>query len=98
MKQASYLLKVVLVFVLYYATDRWGLSFNPVSGFATLVWLPTGISLAVIFLYGYQLFPAIVLGAFLSNVATGASILPAFGISIGNTLEALLGAYFLKQV
>jgi signal transduction histidine kinase len=98
MRRASYVLKVVCLFVLYYASARWGLSFDPVSGFATLVWLPTGISLAAIFLYGYELFPAIVLGAFLANISTSASMSAAFGISIGNTLEALLGSYFLKQI
>ncbi len=37
---------------------RLGLSFDPVSGFATVVWAPTGISLAAILLLGNRVAPA----------------------------------------
>ena len=42
----------------------------PVSGFATLVWPPTGIALAALLLRGVRLWPAVMLGAVVANVWT----------------------------
>lgn len=69
---------------------------DAVSGFATLVWFPTGISLAALLIWGVRFWPAITLGAILANSQNGASPLIASGISLGNTLEAVIGAYLLN--
>lgn len=96
-KYVGYFVKLTILFVTYFLTARLGLSLDAVSGFATLVWPPTGIALAALILYGYRLWPGIALAAFLVNVVVGAPLLAAAGIAFGNTLEALLGAYLLKQ-
>lgn len=70
---------------------------SSVNGNVALVWPPTGISLAALLLFGYWLWPGIALGAFLVTASTGTPLLVAFGIGIGNTLEALLGAYLLRR-
>jgi signal transduction histidine kinase len=69
-----------------------------VSGFATLIWPPTGIALAAILIGGSHLWPGIALGAFLVNLSIGASPGVAFGICVGNTLEAMVGAYLLRRI
>jgi signal transduction histidine kinase len=92
-----YLAQVGLLAVIYFATAKAGLSLSPVSGFATLVWPPTGIALAALFLFGWRLWPGIFLGAALINVATGAPLLVAIGIGVGNTLEPVVGAYLLRR-
>src|SRR5437764_13902058 len=61
----------------YFGTGHFGLSLGAFSGFATLVWLPSGIAAASLFLWGYRLWPAITLGAFLVNLLTGAPLLLA---------------------
>jgi integral membrane sensor domain MASE1 len=81
----------------YLGTGRLGLSLGAVSGFATLVWLPSGLSVAALFLWGSRLWPAIALGAFLVNLLTGAPWPVAVGISIGNTLEAVVSTALLKR-
>jgi signal transduction histidine kinase len=98
MKKLSHLLKVVVLFFVYFVTAKFGLSIDPVSGFATFVWIPSGIALAGVYVFGYSLFPAIFLGAFLANYTTDAPFISAFVIGIGNTLEAVLGVYFLKRI
>jgi signal transduction histidine kinase len=70
----------------------------PVSRFAALVWPPTGIALAALVLVGYRLWPGVALGAFVVNAWIGAPVLVALGISVGNTLEALMGTYLLRRV
>jgi len=76
--------------VIYFATAKFGLSLDAVSGFAAAVWPPTGIALVALVLYGYRLWPGIALGAFLVNLSAGAPVLVAGGMVLGNTLEALL--------
>ena len=93
----SYFLKVGVLFALYFITAKLGLSLDAVSGFATLIWPPSGIALAVILLFGYRLWPGIFAGAFLVNLATGVPFLAALGMGTGNTLEALLGAYLMRR-
>jgi signal transduction histidine kinase len=81
----------------YFGTGRLGLSLGAASGFATLIWLPSGLAVAALFLWGTDLWPAITLGAFLVNFVTGAPLLVAVGIGVGNTLEALVCTALLKR-
>ena len=83
---------------MYVLTALLGLKVDAVSGFATLIWLPTGISLATLLLFGIRLWPAIFLGAVLANAWTGAALPVAVGIGIGNTLEALFAAVILRYL
>lgn len=89
--------KIVLLALVYIATARFGLSLGAVAGVATAVWAPTGISLAVLLIWGYRLWPGISVGALLSNLSVGVPFLAALGISLGNTLEAVLGVYLLTR-
>ena len=92
-----YTVKLVILFVIYFITARFGLSIFAVHTFATIIWPPTGIALAFLILYGYDLWPAILIGAFAVNLYTGAPIFVALGIGIGNTLEAVIGTYLLRR-
>jgi len=90
--------RVGVLCVIYFATAKFGLSLDAVSGFAAAVWPPTGIALVALVLYGYRLWPGIALGAFLVNLSAGAPVLVAGGMALGNTLEALLGTVLLERV
>ena len=90
--------EILALAALYVVAARIGLTIDAVAGFATLVWAPTGIALAALLLGGYRLWPGVMIGAFVANTLTGAPILVALGIASGNTLEALLGAYALRQI
>jgi signal transduction histidine kinase len=88
---------VMVLLVVYFVTAKLGLMMDPVGGFATTIWPPTGISLVALTLFGYRLWPGIALGAFLVNASAGAPLLAAGGMAVGNTLEALLGVYLLRR-
>lgn len=96
-KVRNYLVKLIVLFFIYFITAKICLGINPVNTFATLVWAPTGISLAALLLYGLELWPGILIGAFMVNFITGAPLPSALGIGIGNTLEAILGFYLIKN-
>src|SRR5712664_4555818 len=91
-------LGIALLFVAYVVTARLGLRMDAVGGFATLVWPPTGISLAALLLFGRRLWPAVLLGALCANLLEGAPLPVALGIAAGNLLEALLASWLLGEV
>lgn len=84
--------------IAYFATAKFGLSLDAVSGFAAAVWPPTGIALVALVLYGYRLWPGIAVGAFLVNLSAGAPVPVACGMALGNTLEAFVGTVLLTRV
>jgi PAS domain S-box-containing protein len=86
------------LFAIYVATALLGLAIDPVGGFATLVWPPTGIALAALVRRGPGLWSAVAAGAFVANIWSGAPPLAAAGIAAGNTLEAVLGAHLLLRL
>lgn len=87
-----------LVVVVYFAAGKFGLSnFAVIHPSAAAVWLPTGIALAALLLGGMRLAPAVFLGAFLVNATTNGSAASAFGVAVGNTLEATLGAMLVQR-
>ncbi len=97
LREPMYWLQLGIVFALYFFTAKFGLKLDAVSGFATLVWPPTGIALAAVLLFGYRLWPSIALAAFAINLLTGAPFFVALGIAGGNTLEAIIAAFLLKR-
>ena len=90
--------KVVLLAALYAVVAKLGLRMGAVSGFATLVWPPTGIALAALLVVDRRLWPGVLLGAFAVNLWAGAAPLVAGGIAIGNTVEAVAAAWAIRRV
>jgi PAS domain S-box-containing protein len=98
---ASARLVDALVFIavgsLYIGAAKLGLALSVAHGLITPVWAPTGIALAAMVLFGRRLWPAILAAAFIANVTSGASIAVALAISVGNTLEAVVGSSLLAR-
>lgn len=90
--------QVGVVAVVYYATARLGLAVPFLKGNVTPVWPPSGIALAALFLYGRRLWPGVAVGALLVNGLSGVPFVSACGMAVGNTLEAVVGAYLLERV
>ena len=47
--------------------------------------------------FGYDIWPAVFIGAFAVNLTTEGTAATSFGIATGNTLEGLLGAYLVSR-
>lgn len=88
----------ILLAILYVGTAKIGLLFAFVHGNATLIWMPTGLSLAAVLLGGYTLLFGVALGAFLTVATTAVPLWVACTAAAGNTLEAFLGAFLLKHI
>ena len=92
-----YVLLVVAIAAAYTLAGKLGLELAYETSSVTAIWAPTGIALVALVLGGYRLWPAVALGALLTNVNTGVPAITVLGITAGNTLEALVGAYLLRR-
>jgi diguanylate cyclase (GGDEF)-like protein len=81
----------------YFVAATLGLRLAYVNPSATAVWPGTGIALAAFLILGYDVWPAILIGAFLVNVTTAGTFGTSVEIASGNTLEGLLGAYLVNR-
>ena len=92
----------------YYVTGRLGLLLAVPPGYATIIWPPSGVSIAALLLYGWRLWPGILVGSFILNCyissafspADGfvtAKVVAAFGIAAGSTLQALAARVLVKR-
>jgi PAS domain S-box-containing protein len=89
--------RMLVVGGVYYGAAKLGLNLSVAHGLITPVWAPTGIALAALVLYGPRLWPAVLVAAFLANATSGASVPVALAISVGNTLEAVVGRWLLVR-
>ena len=63
------LMRVLGIATAYYLTGRLGLLLAIPPGYATAVWLPSGIALAAILIGGYRRWPGVLFASLLLNMA-----------------------------
>ncbi len=88
---------VATVAAVYFGAGKLGLSLAFVNASATAVWPPTGIALAALLILGTDVWPGILIGAFLVNITTAGNVATSLGIAAGNTLEGLIGAALVRR-
>ncbi len=81
----------------YFIAGKVGLHFAIISPSAAAVWAPSGIALGACLLWGRWVWPAVFVGAFLTNLTTAGTMATSLGIACGNTGEAFLGAYLVTR-
>lgn len=102
------LVTILVVALGYCVAGRLGTLLSVPPNFATAVWPPSGIALAAVLLFGPRIWPGVLAGAFLVNAASPwfdsewswsaiIDVTIAVSISLGATLQALLGAYLIRR-
>lgn len=64
----------------------------------TLVWLPTGFAVGVVFLYGFRVWPAIAFGSFINADLAITPLHTAIGFTLTNTLDPLLVVWLVHRL
>jgi len=95
--RSVYLTRVLGLMAVYVATAYLGLELAFFQENATLIWPPTGLSLAALLLYGWRYWPGVALGSYLINLINQADPVVSLAISVGSTLEAVVGAVLLGR-
>ena len=82
----------------YFVAGKLSLKLAFANASASPVFPPAGIAVAALLMFGYRLWPAIFVSAFLVNVTIAGNFPASLGIAAGNTLESLLGASLVQQI
>lgn len=85
---------MLVVGLLYFIFARLGLLFALHDGMVTLFWVPSGIALAALLLYGVRMWPGVLVGALFGSLGVGGEI--AGEIAVGATVAAMLGVGILR--
>jgi integral membrane sensor domain MASE1 len=95
---------LALITLIYFAAGKVGQELVFVYPYLTPISLPSGIAFAAFILFGYRVWPAVLLGSFLGHVSTVGFVattmgfvMPSLTISAGVTLEGLAGAYLVNK-
>src|SRR4051812_8228301 len=101
----SYGALLLAVAAIYIVTGKLGLSVAFLNSSASPVWPPTGMALAALLLFGQRVWPAVFIAAFVVNFTTpdsaglaiAAAVTKSFFIALGNTAEAVCGAWLVAR-
>jgi len=88
-------LHAAVLAALYLFTGALGLSLGSFGEQVTLLWAPAGLAVGALVIGGRRLWPGVWLGALLVNLWFGTSWWGALSVSVGNTLEGVVGATLL---
>lgn len=89
---------IVGLALVYFLAGRAGLHFfGLIHPSASAIWIPTGVAIASLLIFGYRVWPAIFAGAFLVNLTTQGSFITSLGVATGNTLEGIVAAYLVGR-
>ncbi len=103
---AGYLGRVAVFAASYYLAGKSGLLPAISPGYATAIWPASGVALAAILLFGYRMWPAILLGAILINgelsidgYAQGPLkwTVVTLSVAVGSTLQAVASAFLIRR-
>ena len=96
-RHSKYIFQLVGVAAIYFAVAKLGLVLASVHPNATPIWPATGFALAAFLLFGYRIWPALFVAAFVANMTTAGSILTSTAIAAGNTLESVVGSFLINR-
>jgi diguanylate cyclase (GGDEF)-like protein/PAS domain S-box-containing protein len=94
----SRLLVYLTLATIYVAAAKFGFTMAFAAEQVTLVWPPTGLSLAALVVLGGDVWPGVFLGAFIANVTSHEPALVALAVAGGNTFEAVAAAVFVRRL
>jgi signal transduction histidine kinase len=82
----------------YFGSAKLGFSLTSATHMVTAVWPPAGLAVGALLLFGYRIWPGILLGAFIANADRGVPLATTAGIALGNMAGPLLAALMLRRI
>ena len=74
------------------------LTVSTANGNATIFWIPGGLALAALLVWGWKYWPAVFLGAFAAGIMVNDPPGVSFFLAAGNTLETLLAVWLFHKL
>ena len=99
--------RILALAAAYYGAGKLSMLLAIPPGYTAPVWPPAGIALVGILLYGYRVWPAVLIGSFLHDLGIDLTVvdaqswlsrvLLAGSVSLGATAQALAGAFLVRR-
>lgn len=83
--------------IVYVIASKYGLQLAYSNPSISPVWPPAGIAISALLLLGIGFWPAVFIGSFFTNYMISSPTV-AIGISIGNTLEAIVAVFLIMKL
>jgi signal transduction histidine kinase len=83
---------------LYYASAELGYALNFTGPVAAIVWLPVGVGISFLCLFGVGFWPGLVIGDLLANEYSTIPLGSAIGQTCGNVLEVLVAVVLIQRL
>ncbi len=83
--------------LVYVLVIRLELSYLTADGFISIVWIPSGLGLAALLIWGRRYWPGVLLGAMTAYLMAGWTPIPALCFALSNTIEPLVGCWLLSR-
>ncbi|HUO70045.1 MAG TPA: MASE1 domain-containing protein [Solirubrobacteraceae bacterium] len=96
--RVRYIPKVAALVAVYYAVAHLGFALDFSGPVASIVWLPVGVAIAVLYFAGLRFWPGVVIGDLLVNNYSALPFGSAVGQTFGNLLEVLLATALLRRM
>jgi signal transduction histidine kinase len=93
----AYGLRFAGLIAAYYAAAHIGYAFQFSGPVASIVWLPVGVGIAGLYLFGPRLWPAVLVGDLLVNNYMTLPVGAAVGQTFGNVIEVVIAAMVLRR-
>lgn len=82
----------------YALLARLVLTFSTANGNVTIFWIPGGLALAALLLWGKRFWPAVFIGALAAGLMVDDPFLASVFLALGNTLESLAALELLRRI
>lgn len=88
----------LLLALAYFLAARFGLTFGSINNSASLIWAPSGISLAALIWFGPRVLAGVFLGAGLTVLSSRLPLIPSILILCANAFVPLTASWLLKRL
>ncbi|MBZ4201960.1 MAG: MASE1 domain-containing protein [Methylovulum sp.] len=90
------LLRMASLAIVYTLLASLVLNLSTANGNVTIFWIPGGLALAALLVWGSKYWPAVYIGAFSAGIIVNDPPSVSFFLATGNTLETLTAFWFLR--
>lgn len=88
----------LLAIVLFVTTGRLGLNVAVLTGQASPVWMPAGVSVWALLTFGTRILPFLFVGGVLTSVSSGTPLLASMGAAVSQVTEGLVATWILRRL
>jgi len=93
-----YLLGVAGLAGLYYGSAKLGYALSFAGPVAAVIWLPVGVGVAFLAIFGLRYWPGALIGDLLANNYLALPVAGALGQTVGNLCEVVIAAWLIRRL